>query len=153
MLNKNRIWTSIEDNLFPKVDPLKVVTKIFSLHLAVTFAVLLVCPQFGFSFFHFIDLSKYFMKVSHEFCQIACGATLFLSSSLVIYHQLKMTEREWLWKQKFLVYSLLIVLTGSFFVATAPDITVLNVALWAAGSTAGLFAKNILSLFKDETLV
>lgn len=153
MLNKNKIWNNIEDNLFPKVDPLKVITKVFSTHLVVTFAVLLVCPQFGFSFWSFIDLSAYFMRVSHEFCQIACGATLFLSSSLVIYNRLKMTEREWLWKQKFLVYSLLIVFTGSFFVATAPDITVSNLVLWTAGSTAGLFAKNILSLFKDETLV
>lgn len=147
MFNKNEIWRKIESNLFPEVHPFGLILKIFILHSLTCLTVLLFCPQFGFGILKVLgmnslfDMTTYFMKVSHEFCQIACGATLFISSTSVIFYQLKTTEKEWLIQQKLIVFSLLILLTGGLFIFIAPDITLLNIVLWVIGSSLSIIFK------------
>lgn len=153
MFDKNKIWKNIETELFPEVEPFQVIGKIFLLHILSTLIVLGFCPQFGFSFLELlglsqlIDITHYFMIVSHSFCQVACGLTLFLFSSTVIYTQLKLTEKEWLKNQKYIVFFLLISLTGGFFVAVAPDITFTNMVLWVLGSALSLFTHRLFKIF------
>ncbi len=156
MFEKNKVWKNIKLELFPDVEPLRTVMKIFVLHIISVFIVLSFCPQFGFGLFHLLglpqpfDVTYYFMLVSHSFCQIACGLVLFVFSSTVVYTQLKMTEKEWLLNQKALFYTLLVSLTGSLFVVVAPDITLLNVVLWTIGALTGL---NINKIAKFKPLL
>ena len=134
--NKNQILSKLKNDLFPVVQPSKLILKIASLHLASTALVMTFCPQFGLGLFkngHY-GLTSLFMMVSHEFCQFMCGLTLFSVSLLAIYNSLKITELEWIMSQKTILAGLAIALTGSFFWMLAPHINLLFLSLWAAGA-------------------
>ncbi len=139
------VFSKIQKDLFPEPQPLKIILKVATVHLFTTLFILTFCPQFGLGTFkdgHY-GLTRVFMSVSHEFCQIACGAFLFFTSGSAILWglftesnpwALKITEREWFFSQKYLMASLILVLTGSFFVMQAPDMTILNLVLWTIGA-------------------
>lgn len=143
------VFSKIKEDIFPEPQPIKIILKIATVHLLTTLLVLTFCPQFGlglgfgsFKSGHY-GLTGLFMAVSAEFCQLACGAFLLFTSGFVILLGLftesnpwsfKVTEREWFFSQKYLMASLILVLTGSFFVMKAPDVTLLNLVLWIIGA-------------------
>jgi hypothetical protein len=133
---KNKILQNIKQDLFPEVNPMSFLPRLLLIHLAATAFVMSVCPQFGLGLFstgHF-GLTTLFMQVSHEFCQAACGAFLTLTSGLAIWLPLKITEREWLFSHKYVFSGILLSVTSGFFWMRAPEIHLLEFALWTVGS-------------------
>lgn len=138
--NKKQILQKIRTDLFPIVSPPQLVLKITTLHLLVTLFVLAICPQFGFGLLkngHY-GLTSIFMMVSHEFCQLMCGLFLTISSSLTIWYNLKITEKEWLKQNTFVSISLLFAITSGFFWMSAPQIHIMDFMIWTAGSLIAL---------------
>lgn len=136
MNSQNKILLKIQNDLFPEVKPLTLVTKIFGIHLLASLFVLAICPQFGFGLFgtgHY-GLTSLFMSVSHEFCQLMCGLFLTSISAISIYKSLKITEYEWLIQNKFILIGLLFSVTSSFFWMSAPQMHWIDFILWATGS-------------------
>lgn len=132
---KNKILQSIKQDIFPDVNPFKFLPRLFLIHVLATAVVMTFCPQFGLGFFaqgHY-GLTALFMQVSHEFCQLACGAFLTLASFSAIWFPLKVTEREWLFAHKYVFAGILLSITSGFFWMQAPDIHLTEFALWIAG--------------------
>jgi len=146
--HKQKVLKLLKNELFPEVSPLHLSIKVLLLHLISSFFVLLICPQFGFGILkngHY-GLTNLFMSVSHEFCMFACGALLTLSSSITIWSQLKITEKEYLLDNKWALNALLLVITSSFFWMFAPEIIIIDYAIWIAGTLCvSLGASEILS--------
>lgn len=137
---KNKIFQNLKQDLFPEVDPFKFLPRLFFIHILATAFVMAVCPQFGLGLFsqgHY-GLTAVFMQVSHEFCQLACGAFLTLVSFSVIWFPLKVTEKEWLLSNKYIFSGILLSITSGFFWMQAPEIHLVEFALWIAGSSAVL---------------
>lgn len=137
---KNKILQNIKKDLFPEVNPIKLITRLFTVHILATAFVMAVCPQFGLGLFsngHY-GLTGLFMQVSHEFCQAACGAFLTLTSALAIWLPLKITEKEWLYNHKYIFAGIMLSVTSGFFWMRAPEIYLLEFSLWAVGSLAVL---------------
>lgn len=146
---KNKILQNIKQDLFPAVNPVSFLPRLFFIHVAATAFVMAVCPQFGlglFSMGHY-GLTNLFMQVSHEFCQAACGAFLTLTSGLAIWLPLKVTEKEWLFSHKYIFAGILLSITSGFFWMAAPDIHLLEFALWVIGSIVVLSAT---TLFRSD---
>jgi hypothetical protein len=140
--NKRKILQNIKENLFPEVNPYQLLLRLLFIHVLATAFVMAICPQFGLGLFsngHY-GLTGLFMKVSHEFCQMACGAFLTFTSGLSIWLSLKITEREWLFQHKFISIGLLLSLTSAFFWMQAPDVHLLEMALWICGSIIAITA-------------
>jgi len=136
------VWTKIQSDLFPVVNPLQLIGKITLIHLGLLSLILTVCPQFGFGLFkngHY-GLTSIFMQVSHEFCQLACGVLLFGSTAFALHLNLKITEKEWLVRNQMAFISLSLFLTSSLFWMIAPDIYLFSYVIWAAGGAASLWA-------------
>lgn len=140
MENKNKIFQKIKQDIFPEVNPYRFLPRLFFIHLAATAFVMAICPQFGLGLFklgHY-GLTELFMQVSHEFCQMACGVFLTLVSLSAIWFPLKVTEKEWLYANKFIFAGILLSITSGFFWMSAPDIHLYEFALWTAGSLAAI---------------
>lgn len=138
--SKNKILQNLKQDIFPEVNPFIFLPRLFLIHVLATAFVMAICPQFGLGLFsqgHY-GLTHLFMQVSHEFCQIACGAFLTLVSFSVIWFPLKVTEKEWLMSHKYISAGILLSITSGFFWMQAPDIHLLEFALWVAGSLAVL---------------
>lgn len=132
---KNKILQNLKQDLFPVVNPFKFLPRLFLIHLCATAFVMAICPQFGLGLFsqgHY-GLTALFMQVSHEFCQLACGAFLTLVSFSAIWFPLKVTEKEWLLSHKYVFGGILLSITSGFFWMKAPDIHLLEFALWISG--------------------
>lgn len=137
---KNKILQNLKQGIFPEVNPFKFLPRLFFIHALATAFVMAVCPQFGLGLFsngHY-GLTTLFMSVSHEFCQMACGAFLTLISFSAIWFPLKVTEKEWLLSNKYIFAGILLSITSGFFWMRAPEIHLVEFALWAAGSLAVL---------------
>lgn len=137
---KNKILQNLKQDIFPEVNPFKFLPRLFLIHVLATAFVMAVCPQFGLGLFsqgHY-GLTHLFMQVSHEFCQTACGAFLTLVSFSAIWFPLKVTEKEWLLSNKYIFAGILLSITSGFFWMQAPDIHLLEFALWITGSLAVL---------------
>lgn len=137
---KNKILQNIKQDIFPEVDPFKFLPRLFLIHVLTTAFVMAICPQFGLGLLaqgHY-GLTSLFMQVSHEFCQVACGAFLTLVSFSAIWFPLRVTEKEWLLSNKYLFAGVLLSITSGFFWMRAPDIHLLEFALWITGSLAAL---------------
>lgn len=140
MENKNKVLQNIKNDIFPEVKPFSFLPRLLLIHVFVTAAVMAICPQFGLGLFregHY-GLTGLFMQVSHEFCQLACGAFLTLASFSAIWFPLKITEKEWLMSNKYIFAGILLSITSGFFWMQAPDIHLVEFALWCAGSLAVL---------------
>lgn len=140
--HQKQLFDKIKKDLFPEVDPYQLIFKIFIFHSLSTALVMSFCPQFGLGLFrqgHF-GITQLFMQVSHEFCQMMCGLTLFSMSFSIILFNLKMTEKEWLQDNKYFSFSVILLLTSSLFWMWAPDISLMNLILWSIGAliSAGL---------------
>lgn len=147
--NQRQIFEKIKSDLFPEVVPSKVIFKILYTHLFSTLLVMSFCPQFGLGLFangHY-GLSSLFMLVSHDFCQLMCGLTLFSFSLFFIQFNLKITEREWVFSQKYFLGSLILLITGSFFWMWAPHINFYYLMLWGAGASLAYGGGGILSYY------
>lgn len=133
---KNKILQNIKQDLFPEVNPFKFLPRLFLIHALVTAFVMAICPQFGLGLFRLghYGLTSLFMQVSHEFCQLACGAFLTLMSASAIWLPLKVTEKEWLFSHKYIFAGILLSITSGFFWMSAPDIHLMEFALWITGS-------------------
>lgn len=137
---KNKILQNLKRDIFPEVNPFKFLPRLFFIHAAATAFVMAFCPQFGLGLFsqgHY-GLTSLFMQVSHEFCQVACGAFLTLVSFSAIWFPLKVTEKEWLMSHKYIFAGILLSITSGFFWMQAPDIHLAEFALWIVGSLAAL---------------
>ena len=155
MNSQNKILLKIQNDLFPEVKPSRLVTKIFGIHILASLFVLTICPQFGlgllsglFGSSHY-GLTRLFMSVSHEFCQLMCGLFLTSISAVSIYKSLKITEYEWLLQNKFILIGLLFSVTSSFFWMSAPQMHWIDFTLWATGSL--IFTLQIPSLQLQKT--
>lgn len=135
-IHKKQIYEKIKNELFPSVNPVNLILKIVFFHSLSTALVMSFCPQFGLGLFrkgHY-GVTLLFMQVSHEFCQLMCGLTLFSLSFIVILLNLKMTEIEWLAQNKYFTFSVLLLLTSSVFWMWAPDLNMMNLILWSIGA-------------------
>lgn len=133
---KNKILQNIKTDLFPEVNPVKLLSRLLLMHIIATMFVLAICPQFGLGLFsngHY-GLTGLFMQVSHEFCQAACGAFLTLTSGLAIWLPLKITEKEWLFSHKYIFAGIVLSVTSGFFWMQAPEIHLLEFSIWIIGS-------------------
>lgn len=134
--SKNKILNNLKQDLFPEVDPIKFLPRLFLIHALATAFVMTICPQFGLGLFkngHY-GLTHLFMLISPEFCQMACGMFLTLTSALSIWLPLKITEKEWLLEHKYIFTGIIISITSGFFWMQAPEIHLLEFALWVCGS-------------------
>lgn len=137
---KNKILQNIKQDIFPEVIPFQFLPRLFLIHVFATAFAMAICPQFGLGLFrqgHY-GLTGLFMQVSHEFCQMACGAFLTLVSFSAIWFPLKVTEKEWLLSNKYISAGILLSITSGFFWMQAPDIHLFELALWIVGSIAVL---------------
>lgn len=144
---KNKILQNIKKDLFPEVNPFKFLPRLLVIHMLATAFVMAICPQFGLGLFsngHY-GLTGLFMQVSHEFCQLACGAFLTSVSALAIWLPLKITEKEWLFANKFIFLGIIFSVTSGFFWMQAPDIHLIEFVLWIAGSLVALAATSLRS--------
>lgn len=133
---KNKILQNLKQDIFPEVNPFKFLPRLFLIHTLATAFVMAFCPQFGLGLFshgHY-GLTSLFMQVSHEFCQMACGAFLTIVSFSAIWFPLKVTEKEWLFSHKYILAGILLSITSCFFWMQAPDIHLFEFALWVVGS-------------------
>ena len=137
---KNKILQNLKENIFPEVNPFKFLQRLFFIHALATAFVMTVCPQFGLGLFNngHYGLTTLFMGVSHEFCQMACGAFLTLTSFSAIWFPLRVTDKEWLMSNKYIFAGILLSITSGFFWMRAPDIHLVEFALWVVGSLAVL---------------
>lgn len=134
--NQKKILENIHNQLFPKVIAYQLILKLAFIQFIGFLFVLSICPQFGFGIFkngHY-GLTSLFMKVSDEFCQIMCGITLFSVSFLALKFNLKITEIEWLRKNKVLMTALVVSLMSQFFWMFAPEIYLEQFILWLIGA-------------------
>lgn len=134
--SKNKILQNLKQDLFPEVNPFQFLPRLFLIHALATAFVMAICPQFGLGLFsqgHY-GLTHLFMQVSHEFCQLACGAFLTLISASAIWLPLKITEKEWLLSNKYVFAGILLSITSGFFWMKAPDIHLMEFVLWVSGS-------------------
>lgn len=134
--SQQQILTRIKGDLFPEVHPSQFILKVLFFHGLSTALVMSFCPQFGLGLFkngHY-GLTSIFMQVSHEFCQMMCGLTLFSLSFFMIFLNLKMTEKEWLQEHKIFTFSIILLLTSSAFWMWAPEMSVMNLILWCVGA-------------------
>lgn len=140
LCTKNKIFQNIKKDLFPEVNPFKLLPRLLAIHMLATAFVMAICPQFGLGLFSngHSGLTTLFMQVSHEFCQLACGAFLTSISALAIWLPLKITEKEWLFANKFIFLGIIFSVTSGFFWMQAPDIHLIEFSLWIAGSLAAL---------------
>ena len=136
------VWTKIESDLFPVVDPFRLIGKISFIQMSMLILILSICPQFGLGIFkngHY-GLTSLFMLISHEFCQLACGGLLFTSTLLALHFNLKITEIEWLQKNKMVFSFMALALTSTLFWMFAPEIYLLTYIIWAAGAVLSQWA-------------
>lgn len=143
---QNKILKNIKKDLFPEVDPFKFLPRLFLIHLFATAFVMAICPQFGLGLLtngHY-GLTHMFMQISVEFCHIACGAFLTLTSAAAIWLPLKITEKEWLMKNKVIFSGIILSVTSGYFWMQAPEIHIMEFSLWISGCLATLALINYL---------
>ena len=136
----NHLNQKILNDIKSRLNPdLKVLfSKLLIIHLTTALVTMSICPQFGIAFFRSnLNLMDVFMKISPQFCDLACGiffTTMSILSALLV---LSRDELRALRHRKILT-SLLITLSSiGLLIMLSPQLFIEFTLLWIIGSLAG----------------
>lgn len=133
-----KILSEIKSRLNPDLKILFL--KLFAIHVTTAVATLSVCPQFGVAIFRTnLNLMDVFMKISPQFCDLACGAFFTMVSILSALLILSRDELRALRHQQILTALTLTLSSIGFLIMLNPQMFVQFTFLWVVGCLAGSF--------------
>jgi hypothetical protein len=125
----------IQADLNPSI--YKLFVKLILTHFIIGTLILFICPQFEISLFNGLGLTAIFMHFGEVACSLACGAVFLGSSAFATSLFFKPEEIRIIKKSKFLVFSLLSILSIGVFISVGATVVISLGLAWIIGSIAG----------------
>lgn len=136
----NQINQKILNEIKSRLNPdLKILfLKLFVIHLTTAVVTLSICPQFGFAFFRTnLNMMDLFMKISPQFCDLACGA-FFTTASVVSALVILSRDELRVLRHKQILTTLMITLSSiGLLIMFNPQLFVQFTLLWLIGCLGG----------------
>lgn len=131
-----KILSEIKSRLNPDLKTL--LLKVVFIHLITALVSLSVCPQFGFALFRTnLNLMDLFMKISPQFCDLACGAFFTMASVMSALVVLSRDELRMIRHRQMLATMILTLSSIGFLIMLNPQLFVQFTLLWILGCIGG----------------
>lgn len=137
----NQLNEKILNEIKTRLNPdLKILfLKLFAIHLVTAVVTLSICPQFGLAIFRTnLNLMDIFMKISPQFCDLACGGFFTMTSMISALFILSRDELRVLRHKRILAILTITLSSIGFLIMLNPQMFLEFTFLWLVGCVLGV---------------